>query len=227
MATSDTRLRVIDIVNEVRLLHGYSSISTLNQDRFASVLLRKLNNVIADIKDHNWKELQASSAVTAISSVTRYSIPSQAPVQRIWEISFDNDSRALDLKTNERYRQYRRSGSNGRPRFFTIQSVDDDGNPQFDVHPQPVSAESGKLFDVQYYVDVPFLTINSANEELPFPANVLIQGLHAEAILDQNGNKVTNEYLTEKSMYEKLKRDAINKFTIDTGTDTYFRPIVQ
>ena len=227
MPTSDSRGTVLGAINEVRKLLGYGTVSALTSDRYAEIGLRLLNNVITDISDNgDWEEQRGTVSVTAVTSTISYSIGVSSVVKRIYEISFDNDSRALDRVTLENLNQFNRRGGVGRPRFFAVKGVDSQGNPKFSVSRQPGTTENGKLFSVEYFT-APRLydTAVTAAEEIPFPFNMVVQGLYAQSLLEQNGGTSTKEYLAAEALYQKMRGEAQNRYTSDTGSDaTYLTP---
>ncbi|MGH8601281.1 MAG: hypothetical protein ACREXR_00405 [Gammaproteobacteria bacterium] len=226
MAKSDSRRTVIEIVNEVRRLMGYSVVTELDADKHSLVLLRLLNTVMSVISDYaDWEQQRVTTSVTAISSTATYSLGITQPSKRIEEISFDDDARSLHYINVERYNRYTRGSSSfGRPRFFTIKGLDSQGNPQFLVHPIPVSAQAGLLFSIEHFTAPRLLDISSADEELPFDANVIIQGLYKQAIAEENSNTATRDVLATDVEFIGMMAECQRRFTTDTGTDTYFVP---
>lgn len=227
MSISDSRGTVVSAVNEVRKLLGYNTVTSLSSDRYSEIMLRLLNHVITDISDNgDWEEQRATTSVTAVTSAVSYSIGVSSVVKRIYEISFDNDSRALDYVPLERLNQFNRRGGQGRPRFFTIKGTDSEGNPKFSVSRQPGTAENGKLFSVEYFTAPRLFNLNvSADLVMPFPFNTIVQGLYAQTLLEQNGGTSTKEYETAQIQYLKMRNEGQNRYTSDTGSDaTYLTP---
>ena len=50
------------------------------------------------------------------------------------------------------------------------------------------------------------------------PANVLIAGTYAKALLEENGGEPTREFQMAYQEYTKQREEARNRFTADTGT---------
>lgn len=225
MALSDTRRDALYVVNEVMELLGYSKVTRLDANRQSVVLLRLLNTVIENLAYGDWQELYARTTVAAVSGQRDYGLGLTHAVQRIYEISFEGIRRSLELRTLEEFNQLERNSQViGIPRQFTIRGVDSKGNPKFSVHSKPGSDEDGKNFTVDYYRKPKLLQANDADCVLDFPANVVIQGLYAEALIEQNGGMLTNEASYAYSKFEELAKQALNKFTGDTGVDTQFTP---
>ena len=74
-------------------------------------------------------------------------------------------------------------------------------------------------FDIAYYKK-PSLYITSDVSAVPaFPARMLIQGLYAKALLEENGGEPTREFQAAELAYLRMRGEALNRFNADTGTD--------
>lgn len=225
MSKFDTRKTVLEIINEVRRLQGYSSVESLDADKHSLVLLHLLNVVMDKMSDYgDWHEMLRTGTVTAVSSTARYSIPSTEPVKRVYEISFHTDKQSLYPISLENYNQYTRGGSFGRPRFFTVKGVDVAGNPFFQVNPTPAAAEAGRTFSVEYYVSQRLFDVSSADDEVPFPAKTVIQGVYAAALEEEGGGNVSKQSLGAQADFMMMMDENLKRFTSDTGTDIWLQP---
>lgn len=225
MAKTDTRMTVLGIINEVRGLLGFNTVENLDDDKHALVLLRLLNTTIAEISDFgDWQEMYTEIEITAQTSVQTYELGIFHPLKNIYEISFHNDGQALYPETKETINRYVRNGGTGRPRFFTLKYVDNQGNPKFTVHPQPGTNENGLTFTVCYFKKPPLYTISSADDEVDFPANVVIQGLYAKSLVEEAGGPATKEAMGAEMDFRLLMNEALNRWNADVGTDIYLVP---
>lgn len=225
MSKQDFRKKVIEVINEVRRLHGYNTIGQIDDDKYGLVLLRLLNQVVKYISDKgDWLEQYRETTVTAVTSTFEYSLGINEPLKRIYEISFSGDARSLYPISIEKFNQYNRVGGTGRPRFFALKNIDSQGVPKFVVHRQPGTNENGNKFTVCYFVEERLYDVNSANTLIPFPADLVIQGLYAASIAEQTGSLTSKEYTIEQLKFEDMRKEALNKFTVDTGVDTQIMP---
>lgn len=225
MSKSDTRSTVLDLINEVRRLLGYNTVTTLNADRYTLVQLRFLNQTIAQISDFGeWQELYAEVDVTAVVSTQDYSFGITHPIQKIYEIAYHTDRQALYRETLERVKQYQRGGGTGRPRFFTIKGVDSQGNPKFSVHPQPGISENGNPFHVLYFKKPRLYDTTSMDVEIEFPANLVFAGVYAKALVEESGGSHTKESIAQEYDFREMMSESINRFNADVGTDVYLVP---
>lgn len=228
MSLNNIRLTTLDIINEIRRLMSINTVTTLSADKYSLVLLRLLNHVITEcLDDGDWPETYREITVLASAGTKTYSLGVPYPVQNIYEIAFDTDAAALEYRDLVDIRVLGRSGTtNGTPRQWTIKGTDNAGNPEFTVHPTPTTAHQtdGKVFDIALYKKVELLTTNDLSKRPDLPANLLIQGLYAHALLDENSGAGTDATESAFQLYYKIMREARNRYTSDTGHDIFFTP---
>ena len=230
MALTDVRKNVIQIVNEVQSRLGVNTTTTLTATKLTTVLLDLLNDVIDEISDFgDWQQMFREVAVTASSSVGSYKISVSADVKNVYEIVWGDDVSPLEVRTIEDIRRLQRLASFGTPRQFSIVGVSGT-SPKFRVYPIPnagaIAAETsaGGVFDVAYYKKPRLLTTTDVSAVPAFPSRVLTQGLYAKALLEENGGEPSPQYQTAYAEYIRMRAEALNRFTTDTGTDVYLTP---
>jgi len=235
MAISDVRLSVLDIVNEVERLLGVNTSSTLTSTKLTRVLLRFLNEVIEECADAgDWQELYAETTVTMSSSVEEFtvSVSGSILVQRIEEIVYAGVSSRpanspLFVRSMEDIRRLQRGRSFGEPRQFAIFGVNQStGNPRFRTSPIPASAQDNATFRIAYREKPILYTTSTAHSSaLPvFPGNLLVRGVYAKALLEENGGNPSPEYVEAQRLYLTTRSESLNRFNADTGTDVYLMP---
>jgi len=228
MSLNNIRLTVLEIINEIRRKMSINTVTTLSADKYSLILLQFLNEIITECSDFDdWPELYDEINVPVSAGVKTYSLNVTFPIQSIYEIAFDTDAAALEYRDIVDIRVLGRSGtSNGTPRQFAIKGTDTRGNPEFTVHPTPTTAHqaSAKVFDVAVYKKIELFTTNDLSKRPQFPANLLIQGLYAYALLDENSGAGTDATESAFALYYKLMREANNRYTSDTGHDVFFTP---
>lgn len=220
-------MTAIQLINEVRLLVGLNTVTSLTADKQARVALRLLNEVISEMANAgDWHELLASANVTATVSVREYQMGLKQPVHHIHEISVSGRPQALFPIDLSMYLRYARAGGVGTPNFFAIKGVDNQGNPKFAVHPQPSSAESGNVFGVVYYRKPRLLLTCDADIEVEFPANVVLNGLYAKVLEEEAGGVITRESMMAQQTYLEQRQEALNRYNADAGKgeDVQFQP---
>lgn len=243
------RETVIQIVNKVQDKLGVNTTTDLTTTKHSGVLLQLLNEVIADLNDSgNWQELYTEIEVTAESSVNQYVISprqfvtqasgiagfpkfdsalSAKEVHHIHEVSFGSQSSPLELRTIEdirRLRRTQRDSTGGNPRQWSVIGTNVSGHPVMEVFPKPSSQFNNQRFNIALYVKEPLLSESDVSAVPVFPSNVLVQGLYAKALLEQDDGAPTPTSNAEFAIYERLKREALNRFTVDSGTDVYLYP---
>lgn len=225
MPSTDVRQTILQVINSVlRKLH-VNTVSATTDTKLSQVLLQHLNEVIADVNDSgDWLEFYDETVVTAVSGQSEYGLGLTEPIKSIIEIAFSGQTSSLYYQDLREMTRLLRVGTTGVPRHFSLFGMDSQENPQFRISPIPGSSEDGEGMRVHYYTK-PKLYDTSDDAVTPdLPANLLIQGLYAKALLYENGGEPTQEFQAEMQMYERLKQQALNRYTTDTGTDVYFVP---
>ena len=221
MATSDIRLTILQIVNEVQRRLGVTPTATLTATKQATMLLDLLNDVIDEVSDFgDWQELFRETTVTASSSLGEYEIAVSAPVKNIYEIVYDNNTAPLNVVEIQDIRRLQRLASYGVPRQFAVVGVSG-VNPKFRVYPIPTTAAT---FDIAYYVKPRIYTTSDAAVLPTFPGRMLVMGVYAKALLEENGGESGPQYTVAYAEYMRMRQEAANRLTADTGTDIYMVP---
>lgn len=224
MATSDVRHQIIQIVNEIQRRLGVNTTTTLTANKQTTVLLDLLNDVIIECSDFgDWQEMFREATVTASSSVGTYEVVVSANVKRIAEIAFNNDTAPLEVRDLEDMRRLQRISSYGNVRQFAIAGVSG-VNMQFRCYPIPGSNQNNQTFDVWYYKQPRLMTTADVSAVPAFPSRVLTKGLYAKALLEENGGVPSPQYQVAYQEYIVSRREALNRFTHDTGTGLRLRP---
>ena len=225
MASTDVRNTILEIVNAVnRKLHVNTVVATTDT-KLSTIFVQQLNEVITDISDSgDWLEFYNETVVTAVSGQSEYGLGLTSPIKSIIEIAVSSQTAPLYYQEIREINRLIRVGTTGVPRHYSLAGMDSQENPQFRISPIPGSSEDGQGMRVYYY-EKPRLYTTSDDAQTPdLPANLLIQGLYMKALLYENGGEPSNEFLEEQKQYENLKQQALNRFTVDSGTDIFFTP---
>lgn len=233
MSLTDVRKDVISIINEVQRRLGVNEQTTLTATKQTSTLLDLLNDVIDEVSDFgDWQQMFREVGVTATSSVGTYKIAVSADVKNIYEIVWGDDVAPMEVRTIEDIRRLQRLASFGTPRQFAVVGVSGT-SPKFRVYPIPSQSainqemSAGGVFDVAYYKKLRmfYASVTADATAIPaFPARVLVQGLYAKALLEENGGEPSPQYQTAYAEYIRVRTESLNRYNADTGTDTYFTP---
>ena len=221
------RMTALGVVNEVQRRLGLDATSDFS-GKHARMLMQLLNEAIAEIHDYgNWPQYYEEALVTAATSVRQYSIRvSGRQIHNILEVTFNNDAGELDNNSVQDIRRLRRAmgGTTGVPRQYALIDTDTSGNPRIEVAPQPGSTQDGKVFNIAVYVREELLTTSDTTKELKFPGNLLVQGLYAKALLEENSGEQSQQFRTAYAEYQKMLREAQNRFTQDTEDEVRIVP---
>lgn len=223
MALTDTKLTILQIVNEVQRKLSLRATSTTTETAHAKVLVDLLNDVMDECADlGNWVQLRGSQDVSAVSGQSIYTIPVSGTTESIHHIEEVRVSgRSPELEPFFDISDFRRLNvlaSRGRPNQYAITGEDSRGNPQIGVWPTPGANEDGLRMTVHFYLKPRRYVAGTDDAELlALPGRLLVQGLMAKAILDESGGAPTPQYQAAYAEYERMRKQALARFTSDTG----------
>lgn len=225
MATSDIQLTVLQVINKVERRLEINPSSSLTSGKHAKLLLDLLNEVVAEVSDYgDWQEMYRTVDVTGVASQATYKVTASAEVKNILEISHSargiSPLQSVDIPT---IRRLGRIGSTGTPNQFAITGVSGT-RPKFTVYPAPGSNEDGQLFNVAFYEKPRLYTTSDGSTVVPFPGYVLYLGLYAKMLANESGGIGTPEYQIAYTEYTRAKKEALNRFTSDTGSSFQIVP---
>lgn len=221
MATlSDTRLTILEIVNEVRRKLGLREATSLTMDKHSRVAVDYLNDVIDEVSDYaDWQETYQTFTLDAVTSVYQYTIATSAAIKNIREVSFEGRVAPLRSIEIEDMRRLRRVGGVGQPHSWCINGTADDGNPTIEIYPQPGTSESGSDIAVAGYTRPRQYTTSDGSVVPSYPARMLVQGLLAYMLLDEDRGTQGSEYTLEYSKFLKMLSETHNRYNGDSGND--------
>jgi len=225
MGIGDIRYTVLEIVNEVQRKLVLTPTVTLSFNKLAIQMVDFINDICDDLSDFgNWQEMVVSSNVTAVSGQANYSINTSANIKNIADIYFLPRTGPVQNVNIDQMRMMTRVSSQGSPTQYTIFGTDANGNPNIRVRPTPGANEDGKLFSIVYYIKTPKYETTDANTIVPFPGQLMVQGVLARAILNESGGSPTDHYTMEQKTYLEARKEALNRFNGDTGWNVKFSP---
>lgn len=225
MGIGDIRYTVLEVVNEVFRKLGLTAVGSLGANKLSIQMVDFINDICDDLSDFgNWQEMMVSSNVTAVSGQNNYNVSTSANIKNIGDIYFTKRTGPLRSITVQEMRLLTRTTSQGMPSQFTVYGTDANGNPNIRVRPIPDANADGGLFSILYYIRAPLYTTSDNNTIIPFPGNVVVQGVLAKAILNESGGSPTDHYTKEQQDYLEARKEALNRFNGDTGWDIQFSP---
>lgn len=232
MAIADVNRTAIGIVNEVERKLGIDESSFFTDTKFTTVLLDFLNDTISECNDFGrWPHMFREATVTASASVDRYELAVSAQINNVLEIHWANtageaeDIAPLQVVNVQDIRRLQKTRNFGVPRQFAIVNVSG-VNPIIRVSPIPGSNENKKTFDVAFHKKQRLFTTASADTSaIPlFDSRMLVQGTYAKALLEEAGQEQTPSYQIAYQEYIRMRKEAWNRLTIDTGGDVQITP---
>jgi hypothetical protein len=225
MPIGDIRFTVLEIVQEVCRKLSLNTPSSLTANKETILMVDYINDICDELSDYgNWQEMMVSANVTAVSGQENYSITTSANIKNIADIYFSQRKGPLRSITVEDMRLLTRVTAVGQPTQFTVFQTDANGNPNIRVRPTPSTNEAGGLFSVLYYIRCPQYTTSDASTVVPFPGQVVVNGVLALCLLGESDGAQTDRYVRVQQMYQDSIKEAINRFNGDTGWSVSFTP---
>lgn len=225
MSLSDIRYTVLQVVNEVQRKLGLSITPNLVTNSLAIQLVDYINDVCDDLSDFgNWQETMVSANVTAVSGQRDYSINTSANIKNIGDIFFLPRTGPVSYVTPHDMRIMTRVTSVGAPSQYTIFQTDSNGNPILRVRPTPGQIQDGQLFSLLYYIRCPRYSTGDSSLVVPFPGNLVVEGVYARQILGESGGAPTDQYSLVQQEYLVARKEALNRFKGDSGFNINFTP---
>lgn len=228
MGIGDNRYTVLQVVQEVQRRLGLTATASLSTNKLSIQMIDFINNICDELVDlGDWQEMLVSSNVTAVSGRRDYSITTSAQIKNIGDIFFSNRTGPLRHVTIRDMRIMTRVTATGQPTQYTIFGTDVNGNPQIRVRPTPSTSEDGQVFSIVYYIRTPGYTTSDAATLIPFPGNVVVNGVLALAVLNESGGSPTDHYQNLQKDYTDSRKEALNRFNGDSGWNVDFTPSIQ
>lgn len=232
MAITDIRKSVLQTLNEVARKRGLSEVSTLDQNSWSTQALDFLNDVVSVISDFgDWDELIVTANTSCISSAQDYSIEyptaaSAAVIKNVKDIYFGSAGTPLTMISQDQMRLLSRAPRYGQPAQWTIYGTDSNGNPTVRVTPIPASNQGGVpgLLSIRAYQNPPLYKAGDEAVIIPLNSRIVVQGLLAAAILDEEGGSPTDHYTREQQIFEKMMKDSYSRFHSQSGRYRRFVP---
>ena len=232
MAIADVNRTVIGIINEVERKLAVNESSFANSTKLATIILDSLNDVITECNDYGrWPHMFREAVVTASASVDRYELAVSAQINNILEIHWANtageaeDIAPLQVVNVQDIRRLQKTRNFGVPRQFAIVNVSG-VNPIIRVSPIPGANENKKTFDIAFHKKQRLFTTASADTTaIPlFDSRMLVQGTLAKTLLEEAGQESTPQYTVAYQEYIRMRKEAWNRLTVDTGSEVQVTP---
>jgi len=225
MGVGDVRFTVLQVVQDVFRRLGLTAPSALNANALSIQMVDMINDVCDDMSDFgNWQEMMVSANVSSVHAQRDYLINTSANVKNIADIYYSQRTGPMNLVTIEQMRMM--TSANGMPTQYTIFGTDvSSGNPVIRVRPIPVSGNGfGGYFSILYFQRTPLYTTSDGSTIIPFPGQIIVNGVLATAILNESEGAPTDRYTATYNLYLQSRKEALNRFKGDTGWNISFVP---
>lgn len=230
MALADTKLTVLQVVNEVQRKLMLRATSATTDTQHSRVLVDLLNDVIEEVSDKGeWVQLRGSVDVSCVSGRGEYALPvsgTTESIHHLHEVRVSGRYPPLEWFFDvSEYRARATLQSYGKPVNAAVVGEDSRGNPTIGVWPRPGANEEGLRATVYFYLKPRRYVAGTDDAEiLPLPGRILVAGLHAKALLDESGGAPTPQFQTVYAEYGRMVAQALNRLNADTGTTLKLMP---
>lgn len=226
MGLGDIRYTVLQTVQEVFRKLGLDAPSSLTANKLSIQMVDFINDICNELSDFgNWQEMLVSANIPCSASVMNYLIPTSGNVKNIGDIFFSQRTGPMRHVTLEEMRILTRVTAVGTPSQYTLFGTDaSSGNPIIRVRPMPVSAQSTGVFSVLYYQRPPLYASGDDSVVIPFPSRVVVLGVLAKAVMNESEGAITDRYTKTYQDYLSARKEALNRFSGDSGWSVSFRP---
>lgn len=224
--SAELRYTVLQTVNEVQRKLGLTPTTTLIQNKVATELVDHVNDVVNDLSDFgNWMEQMVTAHIPAQTSVQDYVVQVSGIIKNIGDVYLSTRRGPLHSIDVQTMRIMTRTTALGQPSQFCIFGVDVSSyQPIIRVRPMPDQSQAGSLFSILYYKKPSQYTTNDTNTVIPFPARVVVCGVLARYTLRESGGAPSEMYQIYQTDYTNGRREALNRFNMDTGWDIQYAP---
>lgn len=215
------QLTTLEIVNNVLRRLGVDPVSTLSETQLSIMTVDLLNDVMEDLSSYSgWPQLYAETSVSFVSSVGEYKI--NIPIEHIEEVVVSGQISPLRMVSNVDIRRLQRVRSIGTPRHVVISKVSG-ASPYIKVAPIPNTNTNAYI---AYYAKARTVRATAGDDTyiVPFPGRVVIQGLYALKLLEENGNTQTTEVVVANKLYTEFRNAALNAYVNVYGDSVQFVP---
>jgi hypothetical protein len=227
MAITDSRMSVLEIINEVEQYIGVTPSKTLVANKGVRKRLSLLNAVIAEINSAgDWEEDYFEKEFTLALNQNTITFSNSDNLKRIAEVRFEFIPSPLITVQKERMRLLRSLNQSGSPRQWCINGVDNNGNPVLTFNPKVGPQHVGKKMFVYGYKKPEIYTGNDPDLVPNYPATLVIKGLHYKVMLEIFDGAQTAPIKRLEEEYFTSMQENLNRFTNDSGSTFIFRPVL-
>lgn len=213
---SNQRDTVLGIVQDAAMRMGYSPPATLSANRTALKYTTFLNDVVSEVSDFgDWPQMYEEVTTTVAACANTVEVNASAPVKRVMEVHEGTQISPLVWQDTHQIRLLERLSAQGTPRQVAL--VNTSGvNPILRYSPRKTSAAG---FNIAVYTMPRSYVSGDGALTPPFSRSLLVQGLYARALLDENDGVKTTHYDANYLLYRNQLKEEHNRHGADTGGD--------
>ena len=213
-AITNQRGTILQIVGDVFRRMNYTPPVSLSANQTALKYTGFLNDIVQAVSDFgDWPQQYEEVSVTAAACAVNVEINASAPIKRILEVHYKDQQTPLVPVEIRDVRRLQRTSGQGAPRQFAV--VRTSGiNPIVRIDRRETTTAMG--FNVAVYTSPLEYTSSDASKVPPWSRRMLVQGLYAMALLDENDGVPTNHYQANYAVFRNHMQEEYNRLGADT-----------
>ena len=211
---ANQRGTILQIVGDVFRRMNYNPPASLSANQTSLKYTGFLNDIVQAVSDYgDWPQQYEEVKVTVAACAVNVEINASAPIKRILEVHRNGQQTPLVPVEIRDVRRLQRTSGQGVPRQFAV--INTSGiNPIIRIDRRETTTAMG--FNVAVYTSPLEYTSSDASKVPPWSRRLLVQGLYAMALLDENDGVPTNHYQANYAVFRNHMQEEMNRLGADT-----------
>lgn len=191
----------LQAVNDVLIRLRESTVSTVSETSYSTLIGKFVNDTKRAVEDaYTWNVLTTNITIPTVSGTATYSMTGAGQKFRVMDAVNVTGNFGLRNIDNNRMYRYLNFGSpaNAIPSYYAFNGVDGNYDTQVDVFPKPDG-----VYNLVFTVVIPQDTLSSDSTVISVPAELVIQGAYARALVERGedgGLNSSEAYALYRSM---------------------------
>ena len=191
----------LQAVNDVLIRLRESTVSTVAETSYSTLIGKFVNDTKRAVEDaYTWNVLTTNVSIPTVSGTASYSLTGAGQKFRVMDAVNVTGNFGLRNIDNNRMYRYLNFGNpaNAIPSYYAFNGVDGNYDTMVDVFPKPDG-----VYNLVFTIVVPQDTLSSDGTVISVPAELVIQGAYARALVERGedgGLSSSEAYALYRSM---------------------------
>lgn len=203
-------MQFIDLINNLLARLRESSVSSINQSTYSTLLSIFLNDAKAEIEESwNWSAYRQTLSVSTTQGDYSYNLPGTQDRLTLLSALNDTSNRPITYATSEQFHTwfFINNTVSGTPSYYTFNGLDSLGDTTVDIYPIPDG-----VYDLRFNMVLRPTELASEGDVLLIPHQPVLLLAYAKAIEERGedgGVASSSAYMTaSKSLSDAIAIDA-------------------